>query len=200
MRGLAGNERRLVAVGRADLDGMMGAAAWSSPDGRKWRLSPEPDLGTEGGTSEQVMSAVVWARGTFLAGGFRKPTTDKDAALWTSADGREWELLSLNAEVFGGLGEQEIWGVSKTQDGWVAVGSHDDGQGEDAAVWLSTSPSLDRWSRLRPDEAALGGDGDQEMRWVVEFEGRLVGVGWSLHGDARTAEYDAEIWYAELKA
>jgi len=192
LRGVETNDRRIVAVGRAEVEGQLGAAAWRSRDGRDWKISDDDDLGTLDGHAAQLMSAIVWGRKTFVAVGRDTARGGYDAAVWGSPNGRVWETLSLNGEVFGGDGNQELWGIVLTTEGWFAVGSSDDGTGADAVVWHSTS--LDEWERLTSDEEVLGGDGDQVMRWAAEFRGDLVGAGWQ-----QTAEgYDPAFWHADL--
>jgi hypothetical protein len=186
MRGIAADGDRIVVVGKETVGTGAGAIVWVSGDGRRWERVSDEDLE---GEIDQAMSSVAWADGSFVAVGFESPRGDNDAAVWVSADGREWGRLPAVETVFGGPDHQEMWGVSATEGGWVAAGLNEAGGGSDAAVWLSEGL---KWRRGSGDEAVFGGDQEQVMKWVLEFDGLLVGAGWNEVDD----DFDAATWYS----
>ena len=191
MRGIAAHRDRIVVVGKENVGTGAGAIVWVSGDGRRWERVSDDDLGNLAGEIDQAMSSVSWADDSFLAVGFESPRGDKDAAVWVSADGREWNRLPAVETVLGGPDDQEMWGVSATEGGWVAAGLNEAGGGSDAAVWLSEGL---KWRRASGDEAVFGGDQEQVMKWVLEFDGLLVGAGWNeVDGN-----FDAATWYSRL--
>jgi hypothetical protein len=102
---------------------------------------------------------------------------DSDAVVWTSPDGASWSRVPHTEAVFGGDGEQQMFGVTAGGPGLVAVGF--DGtlgnEAGNAAVW--TSPDGVTWSRVPHDEAVFGGVGEQRMLGVTSGGPGLVAVG-----------------------
>ncbi|MDQ3659873.1 MAG: adenylate/guanylate cyclase domain-containing protein [Actinomycetota bacterium] len=192
MRGVAALGDDLVAVGEDGLAGNYDAAVWFSEDGRSWRRRAQPPE-VLGGPGEQIMTSLVASDAGFVAVGWSTVRSDLDAQVWTSQDGMEWNDLSYDEAVFGGDGDQLLWGVELSRGTFIAVGRDDFGGGSDAAVWTSED-GLD-WSRTPSDESVFGGDRGQEMKVVAAVESRLVGAGWD--GGAGHKQ-DAAIWWAEL--
>jgi len=107
------------------------AAVWVSQDGRSWVLVSE-DAATFGGPFDQRMMAVTPGGAGFVAAGWDRAGGDADAAVWTSSDGTNWRRIRDDA-VFGGAGDQEMYGVVVAASRLIAVGR----DGADAAVWVS---------------------------------------------------------------
>jgi class 3 adenylate cyclase len=192
VRALATSDDRLVAVGYDDVRGSRDAAAWSSQGGRRWHRVPHV-AGVFGGPGEQLMNAVIAHGPSFVAVGWDTVHTSRDATAWTSADGTEWERVPQDEVELGGRGIQLMYGIESAGSGLVAVGRDTSGGGSDAAVWFSEDGVT--WTRSPGDEATLGGDRAQEMRWVASFGNRLVGAGWDKKGGLGE---DAVVWWAPL--
>jgi class 3 adenylate cyclase len=158
-----------VAVGGYDVSvDESDAAVWFSRTGKVWERVGSTTFARP---RDQKMMSVVRTDSGVLAAGFDAVVGDKDAALWTSTDGLNWERMPQDETVFGGLNDQIIYALA-AGPGYVAGAGVDarDG-GEDAVVWLSLNG--EGWRRMPADENVLGGDGVQEMRGAV-IDGREV--------------------------
>ena len=191
MRGIAARGENLVAVGQDGLAGNYDAAVWFSKNGTKWQRR-EQSPSVFGGRGEQIMTSVVASDTGFVGVGWSWVRSDLDAQVWTSQDGMDWSPLPYDEAVFGGDGDQLLWGVELSQGTFIAVGRDDFGGGSDAAVWISEDGFA--WSRTAGDESIFGGDRAQEMRFVAAAGPRLVGAGW----DDSNGKEDAAIWWAEF--
>ena len=160
----------VVAVGHQGSFGNRNVAMWYSTDGQTWHVSPsEEELAAPG---HQVMAAAAATDALVVAAGYDASGGDRDAAVWISTDGVDWEQVE-GADLIT-PGDQQIMGITATSTGFVAVG-YDGASGDwDAAVWLS--PDGLGWSRVTPQNA-LGGDGDQIINAVSETSDGLVAVG-----------------------
>jgi serine/threonine protein kinase len=171
---------RFVAIGytgQTDVD----AAVWvTEVDRRGWHLSwseHEPGL--------QAMRKILVVDGGLLALGWSQEGQDKDAAVWTSPDGRIWERTRQRSLV--GPGTQQMWTGAVIGDAVIAFGAVPDTDGStDAGFWRfrnGTWTTLDGGLSERPE--------DQEIRDVaVAADGTVVAVGISGAND----EEDAAIW------
>ncbi len=160
----------VVAVGHQGSFDDRDVAIWYSTDGQTWHVSPsEEDLAVPG---HQVMIATAATEGVVVAAGYDARSGDRDAAIWISTDGVDWQQVESSDLV--APGDQQIMGITATSTGFVAVG-YDGASGDwDAAVW--TSPDGLNWSRMNRHEA-LGGDGDQIMNAIAETSDGFVAVG-----------------------
>jgi hypothetical protein len=169
----------LVAVGKDD----EAPAAWVSADGLSWQKVPSDSFFNDPrfDNTDKVMRAVaatpqlgLVAVGYLARYSEATDTDDVDAAVWVSADGLSWTLVSEDAGTYGGPDEQKIMAVTAGGPGFVAVGWDRSGGDADAAVW--TSPDGTSWTRAR-DDAVFAGAGDQEMYGVAVGASRVVAVG-----------------------
>jgi hypothetical protein len=88
MVAVAGGARGFVAVGFTKSEGDVDAAVWTSPDGAVWKpVTHAPALG---GPGDQRMLGIVYTRAGFVATGQDRSF----GAIWTSSDGRHWQLAS----------------------------------------------------------------------------------------------------------
>jgi serine/threonine protein kinase len=134
MDAVARGRSGLVAVGTDRSTGETQGAAWVSRDGTSWARIREAALVDRPGTALTGIAAVP---GGFVAGGFRgAASAEKDAAAWSTKDGRRWRRLSSAG--FGGPGAQEIDTLTYSpRFGVVAVGDTTSVSGDlDAAVWF----------------------------------------------------------------
>lgn len=137
------------------------------------------DLPGRGEVTEIVATADGWQ--SFIA-------SSEGTAVWRSADGLRWEAVPDPAGVFRG---GRVNAAVETEDGLVAVGAWTDPDEQYEFFWGATAPEIRpavwqspdgrSWTRLpaesievppaEPDRGA--------MLDVIDFEGRLVAVGWS---------------------
>jgi len=103
----------------------------------------------------------------------------QDAAVWVSADGRQWELID-DPDLFGDAGH--IVDVAQGPAGLVGIGTT---SSRDGVAWLSTDGHA--WERI--DDASFGGPGSQEMVAIAAGSGGLVAVG--------NGEREALVWVSE---
>jgi len=153
-----------VAAGTDGSTGGPDAALWRSSDGSNWESVSGLALPGTGETIKRLTNI----SGTRLA-----------AAGWQSAggelgqEGAVWIFPStLDPEppvLVGGAGDQRINRVVQLRNRLVAVGFADG----DAGVWVSDDRDL--WSPV--DDAALGGEGRQEILDAANFGSRVVAVG-----------------------
>jgi hypothetical protein len=127
-------------------------------------------------------------------GGYEQaaPTGATDAVVWTSLFGFTWTRVPHDGVTFGGVGGQQMFGVTVGGPGLVAVGRDGpvvDGEG-DAAVWTSSDGFT--WSRVPHDEDVFGGEGEQRMVSVTVGGPGLVAIGFDR--GAQGGEGDAAVW------
>lgn len=176
----------LVAVGRDR--GRGSAAVWVSADGRTWeRIDHDEEV--FGGDGPQVMTGVATVDDTVVAVGDDRGT-DGHAAVWVSEDGRDWERLDHDAEVFGGPGQQFMTAVTAGGPGLVAVG-HDFGAST-PTVWVS--PDGRDWTRTVHEAAEIAGEGSGLMNAVAAGGPGLVAVGQDRETAAAWVSRDGEAW------
>ncbi len=107
------------------------------------------------------------------------------AAVWTSADGTDWEPVPHDAAIFGGEVDHRMEGVTVGGPGLVAVGG-----GEGAAVWTSVDGFT--WERVPHDEAVFG-SGDW-MASVTAGGPGLVAVGRDGGRGVVWTSVDGSVW------
>jgi hypothetical protein len=140
MRAVAVGPMGLVAVGSLgwyvgpDAEDDVDAAVWVSDDGLSWTLVSE-DAAIFGGPEDQEMAAVTAGGPGLVAVGRDGSGGDANAAVWVSAEGVNWVRV-LDDASFGGVGDQEMYGVAVVGPLVVAVGR----DGTSAAVWVSPPP------------------------------------------------------------
>jgi hypothetical protein len=157
-------------------------AAWTSTDGRTWRVATDitPNLGWF--TSVTAMPA-----GGFLAAS-RPYLEESGPTLWESSDGLTWSVLAQPAH----LGIGEINAVRATSLGVFALGDSPGPLLADGtyapnvgAVWRLTGSGL--WVRVSSDGLAEGQIAD-----LAEAHGVLVAI-----GTDGTSEHGAAWWSSD---
>ncbi|MEE8407790.1 MAG: hypothetical protein V3S32_11660 [Acidimicrobiia bacterium] len=105
-----------------------------------------------------------------------------------------WSQVPHDEAVFGGEGEQNMFGVTAGGPGLVAVGATGGWFGDgDAAVWTSVDGIT--WTRVAHDENVFGGANSQTMWDVTVGDFGLVAVGHDGHGILDDVpDVDAAIW------
>ena len=120
--------------------GLGGVATWISPDGRIWRQATAGPLMriAEDGSAQAWAADIAAAGGGLVAVGyddpyqFGHPDVSSPHAIWTSADGTDWQLIrALDGSTAG------FWygldAVMAAGPGYVAVGEADEG----LPIWSS---------------------------------------------------------------
>ncbi len=176
----------LVAVGWGNPGSDVDAVVWTSADGISW-LRASDEAGVLGGPGSQVLRGVVAGGPGLVAVGAEDSGSNNDAAVWTSVDGISWLRAEDGGELFGGVGNQELWQVTTATAGLVAVGRDNSSGDNDAAVWTSVDGVS--WSRVQDDEMVFGGPGRQVMNGVVAGGPGVVAV-----GNDGEDEADGVIW------
>lgn len=210
-----------LAVGR--YDAVLGpdiafvdrGAVLISPDGIIWeRVTGHPDLDFgefpwwDGGP---IMRAAAATDRGFVVVGVRslagpeqgEPERSREAAVWTSADGRNWSAIPYDPAIFGG-GQDDpasMVDVVAVGDQVIAVGQLADA----AAVWLSPDGGRS-WSLATHAETAFGrrdtpdeqhdgdGDGVQAMYSVARGSAGFVSVGVDGNRAAAWMSEDGLTW------
>ncbi len=132
-----------------------------------------------------MVSVTVGGPG-LVAVGLDGPGFDR-AEVWTSPDGITWSQVRHDEAIFGGEGDQLMSSVTAGGPGLVAVGLDGSGGDFDAALWISSDGIT--WSRVPDDEAALGGEDEQQMASVTVGGPGLVAV-----GSDELRAVDAAVW------
>ena len=142
--------------------------------------SPLPDLrwsaaggGLAAPDDQEIADAAV-VDGTIVAVGHDDAGGDRNAAVWTSSDGRRWTRAS--GPSLGTTGEQRMDGVATKGGDAVAVGSERIGGDLDAAVWRSADRGTS-WDRVEGAASGLHEPGDQAMQVVVPATPGVVAAG-----------------------
>ena len=150
---------------------------------RSWaRVGDKSVLGGPG--DEQMLSAVAAGAGLIAVGRDGTPG-DRDAAVWTSGDGRTWSRVAHDEASFANAQMHDATGTGALL---VAVGSRE----SDAAVWTSTDGVA--WTPVEDAAAELAGEGDQAMLSVTEGGPGLVAVGIDGSNAAAWASVDGSTW------
>jgi hypothetical protein len=144
-----------------------------------------------GATGTQTIADIVAGGPGFVAVGADGPIDDSDAAVWYSADGRSWDRVLHEPEVFGGAGSQYMAAVAASDSGFVAVGYDWMSEVDGAAVWTSVDGLV--WSRVTHNEDLFGGEGFPSMENVIPWSSGFLSVGTRSTGDDPNT---AGIWTA----
>jgi hypothetical protein len=155
------------------------AAVWLSDDGIAWeRIESESFRSdavreTTHGTSldgDQYMSDVAWLPAGYVAVG-NAPVIDPDESagyldrpgIWVSTDGRDWELLPYDEELFAGI--PGMWRVITFEGRYVALAG--------ISAWLSDDGT--NWERVEIDSSGWVAD-------MIVWNDMLVAVGGTNDG------------------
>ena len=167
------------------------ARVWTSVDGRSWEFVD--DDATFGGPGWQYISAVIAGPAGYVAAGTNilgTPGTHNDAAVWVSADGVSWELLT--EDVFALPRVQRISALVDGPEGIVAVGYDTNDEGDRIpAVWIS--PDGRGWERIH--DPAFEEPGHRWMNAVTTGGPGLIAVG----ADGTSLVGDPAVWLYALR-
>jgi len=159
------------------------AGVWVSSDGRGWAQTTVDQLGGPG--AQQMLDLVVLDDLLIAVGYSSEGDENADARVWTSPDGENWEVATVEAAP----GSQWITAVAITGFGLVGVGFDQRGSEEDGAIWSSQDGN--EWVRVRSEgfEARQA----QSMWGVAEFNGKLfAGGSWNQNAAIWSSEDGSE--------
>jgi hypothetical protein len=169
-----------VAVGSAGSQ----AAAWTSPDGHRWKLVGLPQPPGGGQASLQFVTSSgsrVVASGTI--GGPYRPVP---FAAVSADGGQTWQRAQL--PVPGGHGQ--VTGLTAAPGGFAGVGAY--GPSGHTAVVVWASPDGYRWRKYTPHGTGLSGPGTSEITALTAAGGQLLGAGFTA---TQTSEHTT-LWSA----
>ena len=92
-----------------------------------------------GGPGNQGMASVTAGETGLVAVGQDGRDGDFDATVWTSPDGITWARVPHDEAIFGGAGDQVMFGLTVVGPQVVAVGREVSGGTSVAAVWIATT-------------------------------------------------------------
>jgi hypothetical protein len=147
------------------------SAVWWSTDGTTWKQAQAFPVDT------RVLALTAGGPG-FVAAGFN----DDDAAVWTSADGREWEPVSDSSLAKGVIGQ-----LVTTNSGLVGFGWHSDDTGDalytsaDGLEWLAATNETGL--TVARDLEAVASYGGRAIAFVTEGDNKPPGI-WETTGRA----------------
>jgi DNA-binding SARP family transcriptional activator len=170
VRGVTSTGSKVVAVGYTRQAGDADAAIWTSSDAEDWTLSIPSNLSELG---DQQMITVTTLDGLLIAGGFSESPEGKDAFVWTSTDGTDWDRVDDDS--LGGDGDQQINAIAAGGPGLLAVGQESIDGDTNAAVWTSIDGTS--WVRVQDPTRVFEGDGSQQMSAVASSDVGLVAAG-----------------------
>jgi hypothetical protein len=181
---------RFVAIEDIPSDAFsaVGAAVYTSSDGRRWRAEQSGSLefGPDAG-----ISALSWGSKGLIASGEDGPDGQEQVAFWRSRDGKDWTQVDTDPAVFGAPGATVgVNGVVQGPNGYVAVGYKIDDDGAlNAAVW--TSKNGTDWTQV-PASGALDAATAGETAFVM-FDVTYARKTYVAVGLSRTAGTDGKL-------
>ena len=166
----------VVAVGYTLSGPSQRAWAWTSADGQSWSLATGEGAAALEGTGSAVARACVSTPRGVLAAHSAAAPAGRDAAIWSTADGRSWSRRG-DATLFGGQGDQAVTALAADRSWVVAVGRDDDR----AAVWYSLDAGA-TWRRVPDDRSLFGGFTAYRANGVAILGDRVVVSGTGAAG------------------
>ena len=154
-----------------------------SSDGQAWTRLPH-DAAVFGDVGVAARGLTAGGPGFVAVGQEGYERGAQTAAVWTSVDGRTWERVPHDDEVFGGEGFPAMYAVTTGGPGLVAVGASND-----APIWTSADGRT--WERVASDPAVFGENGTS-VQGVTAHGSGLVAVGSALSAD--DFQRSAAVW------
>jgi serine/threonine-protein kinase len=175
MGAVARFDQRFIAVGSiTPPDGNEDGRVWTSKDGVDF--TPVANPGNLGGPGDQEIRRIITVRNSLFAVGWDDSRNlGRDAYVWRSVNGRQWN--GEYSGTFGGRGDQEMWNIAEFRGELVGVGTESLGGDLNAAVWTSRNDGK-TWQRADPGQ--FREPGDQVMKTVVPFGTKLIALGSDL--------------------
>jgi hypothetical protein len=130
LTGIAHGKAGWIAVGGTPSGSTQRPIVLTSADGVTWHALPQADLGGGG----LAVHAVAAGPDGYAVVGQQVSGDRQFAAMWWSTDLVHWTRAN-NGNLYGGTAASDVYAVTATPTGFVAVGSH----GDDAAIWTTTT-------------------------------------------------------------
>lgn len=177
MSDVAAGPAGFVAVGGQTKNGTPQPALWTSPDGKRWALSPTPPALPQGATEGSLTKVVAHGNVLVATGGAGRYAF----AAASSDGGRTWRPASLP----GVVQDTAVTAATATPHGFVLSGTSG-ASGADVMLWTSADGTT--WQVSRPHGRGLDGPGVQRLDGMSVVGNDLVAVGFTgdYRGDAST--------------
>lgn len=159
-------------------------AAWTSPDGHRWKLVDLPAPAAGGQAELQFVTSS--GRAIVATGTVGAPYSPVPFAAVSVDGGRTW--LETQLPVPGGHGQ--VSGLTMAGGRFAATGSY--GPSGRTAVLVWTSADGRNWKQHTPRGTGLAGRGSNEITALTSSGGQLLGVGFT----ATQASEHTTIWVA----
>ncbi len=151
-------------------------AMWSSVSGQLWTLNAGADqsVGTIPGAHVNTLVSIGT---TLYAGGSIPDGPTTQAAIWSTQDGLNWNLIGRASRAFASEGDEEIFSIAALTRGLVAVGAVNFGSGWLPASWISPNgiswspPSTDFPSTSSASSSRYGPSGGMTAFDVTQVTG-----------------------------
>ncbi|MCQ0008447.1 hypothetical protein [Actinomadura madurae] len=133
---VAAKGNTLVAAGIAATQRGLDWLGYVSTDaGRTWRPLESPS-----GETQATITALTATPKGFAATGTTGRAGATDVVSWTSADGASWQAAAPGGTGLGGVGDQQITGLSVFGDSLLGVGRSADSRGGQPVLWSRPVP------------------------------------------------------------
>ncbi len=179
-------------------------AMWSSVSGQQWTLNSGADqaVGTIPGAHVNTLVSIGT---TLYAGGSIPDGPTTQAAIWSTQDGLNWNLIGRGSRAFASEGDEEIFSIATLTRGLVAVGAVNFGSGWLPASWISPNgiswspPSTDFPSTSSASPSRYGPSGGMTVFDVTQVTGStgedsLVATGGGPSGQGVWRSTDGLHW------
>lgn len=161
---------RLVGVG---VSAKQRPRAWLRSGG-SW-TAVEPPFESRG-----EMTDVAVAGGRAVAVGVTGTAAGTRPAVWTSGNGRTWDLAPASGDFAAGSSVVQLTAIALGPDGKLLAAGQDKGTDSDGDAALFTSADGTSWTRVRTH--GLGGPGPQEIGGITVTADGVAAVGSMLSG------------------
>ncbi len=173
MLGVTSGPAGFTAVGQTGIN----PAAWTSSDGRAWRLVT---LKIPNGAASAELQHVAASGPDVVAFGTEVfPSAARDAFAEVSADGgHTWRPVTLPSP----RGPATVTAVTAMRGGFIAVGTFGTAGDRDVVVWTFSDGG--GWTMQVPNGTGLSGPGIHEITGLAASGGTLTGVGFTASESA----------------
>lgn len=177
-----------VAVGFGVTPGGDRGLVWTSQGGLEWEVAAPPVMAGPG--SWQLTDCTATPDGIVAVGlrGAAEPE-EFSAGMWTSNDGREWELVE-STSFAGDDGFRVLRAVAVAGSQRFAVGQYRQDGRTRPGLWWSAGGS--EWELVELPAEVFQGDLSESIEDLAVIDGELLLVGW--------VDADAAVWRAALPA
>jgi hypothetical protein len=164
-----------------------GGAVWLSDDAVNWDRKQVPNV--EGGGSQSIFGVAEGGPGLVAVGGQKPAGGVESAAVWTSADGSNWEPVPSQDDLRWHK-TSRMNRVAAVAGGFVAVGV----RGDDAGLWVSADGK--NWKYRATPGMRAHDDIRPQLRGIDVRSARIVVVGHEnrANEDGDVVSQHAAVW------